>query len=131
MATATAGLVGEVGAPVGDLLERHAEVFGEFVVGAVRDRGELVWRDQRFARVALAAVRPVVVRLAGQLPGLDVAGVEREEADEALERVAVVPLGDVRREVEAFRTGDRDGLAPVGDECRGRCRPPARAFRPY
>jgi len=39
--------------------------------------------------------------------------VEREEADERLERVAVGELGEGGREVEAPGPGDRDDLALI------------------
>jgi hypothetical protein len=120
----------QVVAPVGDLLERDAEVLGELVVTAVRARSEVGGGDQCLARITLSAVRLVAARFARQLPGLDVARVQDEEADEALERVAVGQRGDVRREVETFRAGDRDGTALIGDEGHGCCRRPSALFHP-
>src|SRR4051794_30681676 len=88
-----------------DLLERHLEVAGELLVGSMLDWREVVGGHECGAGVAFAAAGVVAGRVAGELAGVDVARVEREEADERLERVAVGQLTDGGCEVEAFGAG--------------------------
>jgi hypothetical protein len=85
------------------LLERYVEAGGEPVVRARLQCQELICGYEGGAAVVLAAARRVTCRVAGELAGLDVARVEREEADERLERVAVGEVIDGGREVEATR----------------------------
>src|SRR4051812_42423548 len=99
--SAASGSAGEFLTSVSDLLERYAEVAGEFGVGSTLQCRELICGHQCGAGVALAAAGDVACRVARELVGLDVARVEHEEAHERLERVAVGEVGDGWREVEA------------------------------
>src|SRR3954467_9616288 len=98
------------------------KVCGELLVRSRVQRRELIRGHQRSAGVVLAAARRVACRVDGELAGLDVAGVAREEADERLERVAIGQVTDGGREVEAVGAGDRDDLPLIRDERHARDR---------
>jgi hypothetical protein len=95
----------KLGAALGNLLERHGEVPGELGVGAVSAGEERGRWEQALAGVAPGARREVAARLAGQLAGEHVAGVEHEQAHERLDRIAVPALRDLQREVEPLAAG--------------------------
>src|SRR4051794_31878243 len=95
------------------------------------DWREVVGGHECAAGVALAAAGVVAGRVTGELAGVDVPSVEREEADERLERVAVGELADGRGEVEAVRAGERDELALIGDERHARHRARGRDLAPW